>query len=112
MHLAGRDGERRRRPAAIGNVLHFDAGPRAPHLKQQVRLGGRAGGPVVELARLGLGERDEFRQRARRHLGVDRKQQRVLDQDGDRLEIALRSKASFGFSAALTVNVVGTISSV
>ena len=58
-----------------------------------MRLRGRAGGPVIELARLGLGQRDEFRQRARRHLGVDRKQQRVLDQDGDRLEIALEVEA-------------------
>ena len=52
LHLAGGDRERRRRAAAIGDVLHFDAGPCGPHFQQQMRLGRRTGRAVVELARI------------------------------------------------------------
>ena len=79
----------RRAAAAIGDVLQLDAGLLAEQFDHQAGLRGGAGRGVVELAGLGLGERDELGQRFRRHLRVDQEQQRILCHQGDRREIAL-----------------------
>ncbi len=48
------------RRAAIGDLGHLDAGPRHEQLGREVRARADAGRAVVQLAGLGLGQRDHF----------------------------------------------------
>ena len=77
-----------------------------------MRLGG-AGGAVVEFGGLFFHQRDEFRKRLRWHLGIDGKQKRILYQHRNAgSKSCSGSNDSLALSAALIVNVVGTIRSV
>ena len=73
-------------------MLHRDAGALLEQLDHQMRLVAAPGDGIVELARVGLRERDELPQRLRRHLGVDQEQQRILRHHDDRREDRARHR--------------------
>ncbi len=61
LRLAGKRGIERRRAAAIGHVGHLDAALDHQHLAEQMRDGGHARRAEVDLARVGFGVGDKFR---------------------------------------------------
>ena len=71
-------------------MLQLDAGALAEQFDHQMGLRRGAGRGVVELAGVGLGQRDEFAERFRRHFRIEQKQQRILPHHDDRGEVALR----------------------
>ncbi len=80
----------RRRAAAIGHVRELDA---AHHLEQhgaEMDAAADAGGGVVELARILLGERDQLRDAACRQIRVDQHDQRAGADQADRREVLAR----------------------
>ena len=71
-------------------MLELDARLLAKKFDHEMRLCGCARRGVIELARIGLGESHELRERVGRHLWIDHKQQRILRNHSNRREVALR----------------------
>ena len=85
--VAGDQVRELRAGALVRHVHHVDSGRHLQHLEGEMAGAAVAGGAVTELARVRLGQCDEFGEILRRHLGTHREDHRHLGQQADRLEV-------------------------
>ena len=88
--LAGDEGGVDLTSALVGHMNDVHPGALAKHFRREVRSGSVARGGVIEFARLGSGERDQFLQIVRRHSGGNQQQTGHRRKQADRRKILLR----------------------
>ena len=103
LHLAAEHVGDRRRGAAIGHVLHLDAGHRHEHFAGQMHRGAVARRRHVHLAGIGLRIGDEFGDGLRRHVLVDRHHVRHAIERGDRRDVADEVELQVGVERGVDV---------
>ena len=99
--VARHDVLERRRRALIGHMHDVDMRRGLEQFAGEMRREPIARGGVVELARIGLGEIDQFLQRMRRHAEIDHEHVRLRADQADRVEILLGIEADLFVEAAI-----------